>query len=69
MSYTDDQGTPELVTSVGVGPIANVNDAPVVDQEIADASATVGAAFSFTLDSDTFADVDTAEPDLYSDAR
>ena len=28
-SYTDGQGTAESVTSAGVGPIANVNDAPV----------------------------------------
>ena len=28
-SYTDGQGTNESVTSVGVGPIANVNDLPV----------------------------------------
>ena len=28
-SYTDGQGTNESVTSAGVGPIANINDAPV----------------------------------------
>ena len=28
-SYTDGQGTSESVTSAGVGPVANVNDAPV----------------------------------------
>ena len=27
-SYTDGQGTDESVTSAGVGPVANVNDAP-----------------------------------------
>ena len=27
-SYTDGQGTAESVTSAGVGPVANVNDAP-----------------------------------------
>ncbi|MEP5763348.1 MAG: DUF4347 domain-containing protein, partial [Halieaceae bacterium] len=28
-SYTDGEGTPELVSSAGAGPIANLNDAPV----------------------------------------
>jgi len=28
--YTDGQGTPESVASAGVGPIANINDAPVI---------------------------------------
>jgi hypothetical protein len=28
VSYTDGQGTPETVTSAGVGPVANVNDLP-----------------------------------------
>ena len=33
VSYTDGHGTPEAVTSAGVGPVANVNDAPVAQSD------------------------------------
>ena len=35
-SYTDDEGTDESVTSAGVGPVANVNDAPTGSVTIGD---------------------------------
>jgi hypothetical protein len=41
--------------------VANINDAPVLAQPIANQSATQGAAFGFTLPSGTFADIDAGD--------
>ncbi len=40
-SYTDGNGTLESVTSAGTGPIANVNDAPIITSDGGGATATV----------------------------
>jgi len=60
VSYTDGQGTAESLSSLGVGPVANVNDAPVV-------AASGGAvqydenAVPLTLDASlSISDVDSA---------
>ncbi len=40
--------------------VANVNDAPTVANPIADQSATQDVAFSYTVPTNTFADIDKA---------
>ncbi len=44
----------------------NVNDAPTVDQGIADQNATEDAAFSFAVPADAFEDVDAGDSLIYS---
>ena len=46
-SYTDGQGTAESVISVGVGPVANVNDAPTISG-IPGTLVAEGNPYSFT---------------------
>jgi hypothetical protein len=48
--------------------VANTNDAPTVANAISDQNATEDAAFSFTVPTNTFADVDTADTFTYSAA-
>ena len=59
-TYTVFDGLDSSTEATVTVKVTGINDAPVVDHGIADAGATVGAAFSFTLNSDTFADIDTA---------
>ncbi|MCL4800525.1 MAG: tandem-95 repeat protein [Burkholderiales bacterium] len=47
-AYTDDQGSPENVTSAAVGPVANVNDAPVITSDGGGATASVSVAENAT---------------------
>uniref|UniRef100_UPI001CFDE56B putative Ig domain-containing protein n=1 Tax=Stutzerimonas stutzeri TaxID=316 RepID=UPI001CFDE56B len=54
---TDAQGGTTVFTGEAQT-IANVNDAPTLENTIADQSATQGQLFSFTVPADTFADVD-----------
>jgi len=46
--------------------VENVNDAPTVANPIADQSAQTGAAFSFTVPSNTFLDIDVGDTLTYS---
>jgi hypothetical protein len=46
--------------------VANTNDAPTVANPIADQNATEGSAFSYTVPSNSFADVDTGDTLTYS---
>jgi Ca2+-binding RTX toxin-like protein len=46
--------------------VANTNDAPVLNQAIADANATEDLAFSFTIDAGSFTDVDAGDVLSYS---
>jgi Ca2+-binding RTX toxin-like protein len=61
VSYTDGQGTTESLTSAATAAVANVNDAPVVNRAIADATGTAGQAMSITLAADTFRDIDAGD--------
>ncbi|MGB5539518.1 MAG: DUF2341 domain-containing protein [Gammaproteobacteria bacterium] len=54
-SYTDGQGTNESVTSAGVGPVANINDAPVGVPTIA---GTVTEDQTLTADTSGISDAD-----------
>jgi hypothetical protein len=49
--------------------VANVNDAPTVANAVADQAATEGAAFTFTVPSNTFADLDSADTLSYTATR
>ena len=64
-SYTDGQGTNEAVTSAGIGPVANLNDAPILapqapalppltENDIANAGLTVAALLAGAV-----SDIDT----------
>ncbi len=44
VSYTDGNGTAESLTSAALGPVANVNDAPVITSDGGNATAAVGVA-------------------------
>lgn len=55
VSYTDNQGTSESTTSAGVGPIANINDAPTGIVSIDDLSPAQGDTLTA---SNTLADAD-----------
>ena len=55
VSYTDGQGTPETVTSAQVGPVANVNDAPVGVPAI---TGTVAEDQTLTADTSGISDAD-----------
>ena len=55
VSYTDTQGTPETVTSVQVGPVANVNDLPVGVPVI---TGTVAEDQTLTADTSGISDAD-----------
>jgi Ca2+-binding RTX toxin-like protein len=61
-SYVDGRGQSEIVTSaIPTKAVANVNDAPTLVNAISDKSATEGTAFSFTVPSNTFSDIDTGD--------
>jgi uncharacterized delta-60 repeat protein len=61
-SYVDNRGYAESITSaIPTKAVANVNDAPTLANAISDKSATEGTAFSFTLPSNTFTDIDTGD--------
>ncbi len=60
VSYTDDNGTAEMVTSSTTDAVANVNDEPVVDQAIATQNAQEEFAFSFAIPTNAFGDLDDA---------
>jgi uncharacterized delta-60 repeat protein len=60
-SYTDALGTAESATSAATALVLNVNDAPNLANAITDKTATQGLAFSFTLPTNTFADVDSGD--------
>jgi uncharacterized delta-60 repeat protein len=49
--------------------VANVNDTPTVANAVADQNATEGEAFSFTVPSNTFADVDSGDTLTYTATR
>ena len=57
-SYTDLQGTSESITSKATTKVANVNDAPTVANAIPTQTVVEGAAFSFTIPTNTFIDLD-----------
>jgi hypothetical protein len=65
-SYTDVLGTAEGKTSTATALVANVNDAPTVANLITDQNATEGVAFTFTVPSNTFADVDSGDTLSYT---
>ena len=56
---TDTLGGTTTFTSDATVAIANVNDAPVVAQELADQHATQDSAYSFAIPAATFSDVDS----------
>jgi Ca2+-binding RTX toxin-like protein len=61
-SYVDNRGHSEAVTSaIPTKAVANVNDAPTLANAISDKSATEGTAFSFTVPSNTFSDIDSGD--------
>ena len=55
VSYTDGDGTAEFATSVGAGPIANINDAPTGTVDINDPTPSLGDTITV---SNTLADAD-----------
>jgi Ca2+-binding RTX toxin-like protein len=56
--YVDALGSSESKTSAATAKVANVNDAPTVANSIADQSGTEGFAFSYTLPTNVFTDLD-----------
>ena len=66
VSYTDGHGTAQSLTSAMSAAVANVNDAPVLVQAIADQSAQAGQAFSMTLPADAFRDADVGDVLTYA---
>ena len=58
VSWTDDGGQAESLTSVATAAVANVNDAPKVANEIPDQTAGAGGAFSYVFPANTFSDDD-----------
>jgi uncharacterized delta-60 repeat protein len=68
-SYTDLFGTAESKTSTATALVANVNDVPTVANPITDQNATEGVAFTFTVPSNTFADVDSGDTLSYAATR
>ncbi|MBB3944074.1 methionine-rich copper-binding protein CopC, partial [Sphingorhabdus rigui] len=57
-TYTDGQGTVETATSAATAAIANVNDAPVVVNAIADQTSAENAGWSYQVVSGAFSDAD-----------
>ena len=57
-SYTDQESNNESVVSSTTAQIANINDAPTLDNGIADQTAFQSRLYSYTFSSDTFSDVD-----------
>ncbi|BBB25813.1 outer membrane adhesin like protein [Amphritea japonica ATCC BAA-1530] len=66
VSYTDGAGNLEVVNSGSVGPVANINDDPTVDNAIADQTATENSLFIFTFAADAFGDVDAGDTLSYT---
>ncbi|MBD1862415.1 MULTISPECIES: cadherin-like domain-containing protein, partial [Trichocoleus] len=66
LSYSVVDGNGGSVTATQSITIAPVNDAPVVANAIADQTAKEDTAFSFTIPSDTFTDVDAGNTLTYS---
>ncbi|MCL4456275.1 MAG: putative Ig domain-containing protein, partial [Nitrospirae bacterium] len=66
VSYTDGHGTKETVTSAATGAIANVNDAPIINNPIEDTSATEDTTFSYVIPADTFTDIDAGDTLAYT---
>jgi hypothetical protein len=66
VSYTDGAGNLEVVNSGDVGPIANINDDPTVDNAIPDQTATENSLFIFTFAANTFGDVDAGDTLSYT---
>ncbi len=64
VTATDSAGVP--VSDVFDLSVANVNDAPIVANAIADQAVTEQTPFSFTLPTNTFADVDAGDTLVYS---
>ena len=61
-SYVDNRGHAESMTSATpTKAVVNVNDAPVLAHTLGDQSATEGIAFSYTVPSNTFSDIDTSD--------
>jgi methionine-rich copper-binding protein CopC len=56
--YVDALGSSESKASAATAKVANVNDAPTVANSILDQSGTEGVAFSFTLPTNVFTDLD-----------
>ncbi len=61
---TDPDGASDADTVIFT--VIHVNDAPGLVSAIADTSAEAGKAFTFMLDSNTFADIDTGDSLVYS---
>ncbi len=62
VSYVDGRGQSESVTSATpTKAVLNVNDAPTLVNALSDQSATEGAAFTLTVPSNTFTDIDTGD--------
>jgi len=59
--YTDEEANEESVVSDATALIANINDAPTLDNAISDQSAIAGRLYSYTFASDTFSDVDPTD--------
>jgi Ca2+-binding RTX toxin-like protein len=57
-SYVDALGSSDSKTSAATAKVANLNDVPTVANSIADKSGTEGVAFSFTLPTNVFTDLD-----------
>jgi len=68
-SYIDALGTAEGLNSTATALVINVNDAPNVANAIGNQSATEGVAFTFTVPSNTFVDVDKADALSYTATR
>ncbi|WP_345530972.1 putative Ig domain-containing protein [Viridibacterium curvum] len=64
VTVTDSQGA--AASDVFTLTVNNVNDAPTLDNTIADQTATEDAAFSFTVPANSFSDVDTGDTLIWS---
>ena len=64
-TYTATDGTSDKTANLSVT-INGTNDAPTVAVALVDQTGTTGTALSYTFDSGTFADVDTADTKTYT---
>ncbi|MEI7465790.1 MAG: putative Ig domain-containing protein, partial [Burkholderiales bacterium] len=60
-SYIDGFDNPESVTSAMSAAVANINDAPVLAQDLVDQTTTQGETLQFALPSNTFTDADPGD--------
>jgi Ca2+-binding RTX toxin-like protein len=65
-SYIDGHGTLESVASSATGIVTNINDTPTIANPLADQNATEDSAFSFTVPSNSFNDIDAGDTLSYA---